>query len=98
MTIQSGEQTSGTLYVPSTSTELSSGGTQDSCIEFAVQLMTRRLEGIAGVDDTVYSVMTSDLDDMMNVLLQCSFAVTHQSLCCYNHDLFSYDCMYNYCM
>jgi len=72
------------LYLPSSSTELPSGGTHETCMAFAVQLMTRTLEGVMGVD-AVCRVMPSDLDDMMNVLLQSSFAITqhvHQSLCC----------------
>ena len=62
-------------YIPSTSTESSCGGSHETCIELAVQLTTRTLEGVVGVD-AVCTVMLSDLDDMMNVLLQCSFAVT----------------------
>ena len=62
-------------YIPSSSTESSCGGSHETCIELAVQLTTRTLEGVVGVD-VVCTVMLSDLDDMMNVLLQCSFAVT----------------------
>jgi len=71
-------------YIPSTSTESSCGGSHETCIELAVQLTTRTLEDVVGVD-AVCTVKLSDLDDMMNVLLQCSFAVTkhvHQ-LCVY---------------
>jgi len=74
---------SGLPYVPRISTELSSGGTQDTCSAFAVQLMTRTLEGVAGVE-AVCSTMLSDLADMMNVLLQCSSSITrnYRSLWC----------------
>lgn len=62
------------MYVPSTSTELSSSGAHDTCTAFDVQLVTRTLEGVAG-DEAVCSVIASDLADMMNVLLHSSFAV-----------------------
>jgi len=45
----------------------------------AVQPVTRTLQGLVGVD-AVCTVMLSDLDDIMNVLLQRSFAVTTHQL------------------
>jgi len=62
-------------YLPSISTELSSGRTQDSWIAFAEQPVTRTFDGVAGVD-AVCSVTLADFADMMNALLQRSFAVT----------------------